>query len=441
MKLHTSKLNTCPSHWLYLRLPAVAGCAVLILILCSSASPGWSQSFRIATYAHSPNYFLAVNKTLQTFYLLEKTSPLQVLKEFPCSTGDKPGDKAVEGDERTPEGVYFLESRLNGGLNERLYGGVAYTLNYPNPVDRLQGKSGYGIWLHGRGKALVPRDTKGCIALHTSKLLNIAGYIELGTTPILIGRSVEFDQQDEALDSTANELHKLVQQWAEAWQGQSSRFFSFYREDHFISQGSSFASFRDQKSRLFDKYSWIEVFVDDVRAIPGPGYWVTYFAQLFRSPSFSSQGIKRLYWQKHQGQWQIVGSEWIDKPLQLRKPYLESRRPEISNWLEQWRSSWQQADTQAYRNCYHPRAQQNSRHGRNRILAYKRQLWSEEAPQRVLLEDVSIALHQSGFAVRFEQTYRGEAGYEDHGQKTLILEPYQGRYRILREQWTPAPSS
>jgi murein L,D-transpeptidase YafK len=366
---------------------------------------------------------------------------LQVLREYSCSTGDKKGDKAIEGDERTPEGVYFLERRLNGGLNESLYGGVAYTLNYPNPIDRLEGKTGYGIWLHGRGKALVPRDTKGCIALQTPKLRGIADYIQLGETPIIIGSSVEFSQKNDALDQTATALHELVQQWAEAWQSRSERFFSFYHHERFVSESSGFEAFRSRKKRLFDQYSWIEIFIRDVRAIPGPDYWVTYFPQLFRSPSFSSQGIKRLYWQLNGGQWRIVGSEWIDKPLHLEEEYLDARRPKLREWLQAWRSSWERADMEAYRACYHPEAQQNDRAGRDRIVRFKQKVWSEEPPQRISLEDVSMRLHANGFAIRFEQSYRGEGGYEDRGRKTLVVEPFRGRYRILSEQWTALSAS
>ena len=40
-----------------------------------------------------------------------------------------------------------MERKLSKGLNYKLYGDLAFTLNYPNPIDRLKGKTGRGIWI------------------------------------------------------------------------------------------------------------------------------------------------------------------------------------------------------------------------------------------------------------------------------------------------------
>ena len=36
--------------------------------------------------------------------------------------------------------------------------------------------------------------------------------------------------------------------------------------------------------------------VDNVRAIPGPGYWVTWFDQYYRTTGLASTTGKRFYW-------------------------------------------------------------------------------------------------------------------------------------------------
>jgi murein L,D-transpeptidase YafK len=56
-------------------------------------------------------------------------------------------------------------SKLEGGLDYEKYGYEAYTLNYPNPIDKLRRKTGYGIWIYGRGVPITPNLTGGCVCL------------------------------------------------------------------------------------------------------------------------------------------------------------------------------------------------------------------------------------------------------------------------------------
>ena len=88
---------------------------------------------------------MAVDKNRRAFLFFEKKSPLKLKYSFPCVTGQLAGDKQELNDLRTPEGIYFVEYKIASGLDFKEYGGIAYTLNYPNPVDRLRGKTGHGI--------------------------------------------------------------------------------------------------------------------------------------------------------------------------------------------------------------------------------------------------------------------------------------------------------
>lgn len=49
-----------------------------------------------------------------------------------------------------------MEYKIASGLDFKEYGGIAYTLNYPNPVDKLRGKTGHGIWIHSKGLGIEP---------------------------------------------------------------------------------------------------------------------------------------------------------------------------------------------------------------------------------------------------------------------------------------------
>ena len=110
-----------------------------------------------------PGVVLVVDKSQQKLFVYDGEKR-GLLREIVCTTGQAKGDKLVEGDLRTPEGVYFIERRIENGLDFELYGGQALVLNFPNPVDKAAQKTGYGIWIHGRGRLIVPRDTRGCVA-------------------------------------------------------------------------------------------------------------------------------------------------------------------------------------------------------------------------------------------------------------------------------------
>jgi len=297
---------------------------VLALSLFPSAGlcEGWQAP--LTDSDKGPKRFVAIDKNSQMFFLLERKSPLHVVEKIPCTTGLLLGDKLKEGDLRTPEGVYFITSRLDGGLDWEQYGDLAFPLNFPNPVDIIKGKTGHGIWIHGRGNTITPYETKGCVALNTPDIRGLDTKLEL-RMPVVIGNRVSLDKSPETIAREADEVVAATHAWAKAWESKSEAFFEFHDPQKFaISQGQPFSAFRNQKEGLFKKLPWILVAVEDVRAVAGPDYWVTYFIQFYRSPSLISQGVKRLYWQKNdKDKWAVVGMEFEQMEPTLAGKYVK----------------------------------------------------------------------------------------------------------------------
>jgi cyclophilin family peptidyl-prolyl cis-trans isomerase len=91
-----------------------------------------------------------VDASRSRLYLFENTPQgLRLVADYYASVGKLGIEKSVEGDQRTPLGVYFITSRLDPATLRDFYGAGALPLNYPNPLDQLRGKTGSGIWLHG----------------------------------------------------------------------------------------------------------------------------------------------------------------------------------------------------------------------------------------------------------------------------------------------------
>lgn len=159
----------------------------LALFLCfapMTARRALAENWQAPLYNEGlPSHLVAVDKNRQTFLFFEKKSPLKLKYTFPCVTGQLAGDKQALNDLRTPEGIYFVEYKIASGLDFKEYGGIAYTLNYPNPVDRLRGKTGHGIWIHSKGFGLVP--TRGCVAIGLKEIDVVGPQLTPGTAVVL----------------------------------------------------------------------------------------------------------------------------------------------------------------------------------------------------------------------------------------------------------------
>ncbi len=396
--------------------------------------PGWDPV--LSGHDYTPETFLVINKTDQRFELMSRQSPVRVVDSFPCTTGQRQGDKLVQGDLRTPEGVYFIGYQVPRNLDWELFGDLAFTLNYPNPVDILKGKTGSGIWLHGRGKKLVPHDTRGCVALANVDIHHVAPMLA-GGTPVFIGKKISISQELGPDATQAAVMADLVRQWAAGWQGRSEAFFALYDEDAFAATtGESFSGFADHKRSIFSSQPWIQVMVDNIHAAPGPDYWVTWFDQFYRTPNMTSTVGKRLYWMKDDsGHWRIVGREYVPTGRDMSSDYLAAKTGEVRALVDQWSSAWQGANLDAYLSCYDESARQDGRVGVDAIGDYKSRVWTERPPRTVRVDDVEVSLHPNGLKARFLQEYEDASGYSDRGIKTLILAPEDDGWRIVSEDW------
>lgn len=405
-----------------------------LLIPDLAGAEGWDVS--LSENPSCPTMLIAISKENQRLHILEHKSPLSVAQSFTCTTGEAVGDKREEGDLRTPEGVYFTERRKDRGLDYDLYGELAYTLNFPNPVDRLNGKTGSGIWIHGRGHEIVPRETKGCVAVTQADMERMEPRLGFNI-PVIIARNVDWNKpvQDK---NAPKELEDLIQAWAKAWSDRSDEFFEFYDADKYTrAMGQNFEAFKAHKKNLFRSLPWIEVSIHDLRILPGPDYWVTWFGQHYRTPSMVSEGVKRLYWQRDEsGRLRIVGREWFNKDLGLEDQYLAESNQDVLDFVESWRGAWQSGEVAAYLEYYGDEARQSSRLGKEAIRDQKAELWKTNAPVDITLENIQVRRESNGLTVRFTQRYSDSSGYGDVGIKTLRLAPQGDTYRIIREDWS-----
>jgi murein L,D-transpeptidase YafK len=162
------------------RRTVVLGGAIAAL----SAGAGCSK---FKTYNGPEVTRVVVLKSERKMYLLNGTKPL---KTYEIALGGNPeGPKQFEGDQKTPEGVYYIDRR-NPSSNYYLSLGISY----PNDRDRAYAKSlgkspGGDIFIHGRDGKHRGRGqdwTAGCIAVKDREMRDIYAMVRVGTEIVIV---------------------------------------------------------------------------------------------------------------------------------------------------------------------------------------------------------------------------------------------------------------
>lgn len=169
--------------------------------------------------SQSNKHIIAVDASKSRVYLLKKTATgMQRVGDFYASVGKAGTGKLREGDNKTPLGVYFITSYLDPSRLEDLYGSGALPINYPNRLDVQRGKTGSGIWLHGKPSAefsRAPLATEGCVALSNPDIQRIINTVAVGSTPVIIAPSLQW-APPQASARQRDAFQALIHKWAAA---------------------------------------------------------------------------------------------------------------------------------------------------------------------------------------------------------------------------------
>ncbi len=162
-----------------------------------------------------PPRILLVDKSRQRMILYTYDGRWQESAQWPCSTGRNDGPKQVEGDGRTPEGIYFATRNVTQPYIAERYGSRALPLDYPSWIDQYHRRGGSAIWLHGTNQPLLANHSNGCIVLQNDHVDQVAHFIELKQTPIIIVRRMTWWSEQKA-QITARKILTAVEQWQKA---------------------------------------------------------------------------------------------------------------------------------------------------------------------------------------------------------------------------------
>lgn len=232
--------------------------------------------------------------------------------DYYVTHGKLGADKLVEGDKKTPIGVYHITANLPRQKLADLYGSGAFPLNYPNELDRRQGRGGSGIWLHGTPSdtfARPPRASDGCVVLTNQDLDAVAKNLQVGLTPVIISSSIEWLSLDD-WNKERTELNQTIENWRGDWESRDvERYLKHYSKRFRSGEKQDFEQFAQQKRQVGASKEWIKVKIDNLSVFRNPGkeeVIVVTFEQDYRSNNLDNRMRKRQYWQREDGKWKII---------------------------------------------------------------------------------------------------------------------------------------
>lgn len=259
---------------------------------------------------------VVVDKQRHRLYVFENAgpeAPPRRVHDVYISTGREPGNKQVEGDLRTPAGVYFITGHIPGARLPEKYGIGAFPLDYPNPLDRRLGKTGYGIWLHGMERRYFsrpPLDSEGCVVLSNAELKALGPDLAPGT-PVIIAERLEW-LTAAAWQAARSEALAALEAWRTAWEsGDMDAYLAHYAGD-FWSTGHDRASWAALRGATARHKSWRRVRLEDLSlfAYPqeasGRPLLVARFEQHYASNNYTERSRKQLYLAREAEAWQVL---------------------------------------------------------------------------------------------------------------------------------------
>jgi murein L,D-transpeptidase YafK len=254
---------------------------------------------------------LLVDSRRSRLYVFENADGRpQYVADYYVTLGKRGIDKAREGDQKTPIGVYHVTANLPRQKLSDFYGAGAYPINYPNEWDRRLGRNGYGIWVHGTPPdtySRPPRASDGCIVLANPDLLLVGRFMQVGMTPVIIAEEVEWADA-AAVQAERATLSAALEQWRVDWESRDADRYLGHYSPAFRAGAQDLAAWAAHKRAVNAGKAWIRVGLGQVSMLRYPNqanFVVVTFAQQYRSNNLSNTMRKRQYWQKEDGRWRI----------------------------------------------------------------------------------------------------------------------------------------
>lgn len=223
----------------------------------------------------------------------------------------KMGDKQKEGDLKTPVGVYEIVRRFIP--NDSFYGPVSFELSYPNVLDKLDKKNGYGIWIHGFPLNQKKREhlTKGCVAVENDILKKFDKDLGVDKAIVIISEKGDVVATKQDIKILLSSLYV----WKNAWKYNNLEYYlSFYDKDFKRFDGKNLKAFSNMKKIIFSRDEKKTIIFQNIAISPYPNlkekrFYKISFDEFYKSDNYKFTGKKELYVYIKDGKMKIVAEK------------------------------------------------------------------------------------------------------------------------------------
>lgn len=379
-----------------------------------------------------------VDKNLKMMYIaVLNGDSINIIKEFPVLTGRVDGDKIKRGDEKTPEGVYYVLSYSSGeelvkryGDYALIYGAGSFPLNYPNIVDKIRKKTGGGIWIHGTKPDLDKRYTQGCVALNNADFMNMFRNVKVGT-PVVIAENLMYSDNG-SYDDNRDNLNSLLDNYTSAWKNNNKELYkSMFHKDFMTPNGIKSGRYVSNKLRLMDIFPEKDIENYNTKIfMKDNGYVLFDTDQYYCAENLSTFTNKRYYFTSDNGELKLISEEVRQKDI-YQVPNMSEK---INVFLSNWKDSWESKDLDKYMSFYNTKFKA----GRENYAEWKNKksiLFSRPEKISVNIKNVRWYLEKGDYVIDFIQEYSA-GDYKDSGRKKLYLSGCPSNFKILSEEWS-----
>ncbi len=385
-------------------------------------------------------YAIVVDKKEQKLFVFKKEEQIHKVFAAPCSTGKNAGGKQIEGDARTPEGIFFITKVARNPGPPETYGTIALPLDYPNISDQRAGRNGTNIWIHGTTKPLVPFQSNGCVVLRDTDVQRLVNYVQLNKTPVVICESINWLLPSQRA-AGKNDLDKFLADWNAAFQaGSLETLDKLYLSGMEIKNKK-----RDMLQRQFrDLMTFSQHFAltpRDVSILRYGNSAVILFDQItsiHKDNTFQGSYL-RLTLERINNRWYAMDEL---PPSQIAAPIVapvtapvadfSADREEIRKLVVKWAASWESGNMETFRSLYASNFRSRGM-TLNAWVQNKIDIRSRSQHIRVRLENIRIQPGHNTATAAFTQHYSSSI-LKSSGGKQLDLRKINGEWKIFREK-------
>jgi len=412
-------------------------------------------------------YAIVVEKESQQLFVYSFDGVFREVQRFKCSTGKTDGPKSVSGDSRTPEGIYYSDREFEKKDLSATYGSRAFPVDYPNILDRIAGKTGNSIWLHGTDKPKKPKDTNGCVVLDDQDIDMLSKYIRFNRTPVIIAEKLNFVPV-VSVKRTGESINEFISEWFDSIRnGTYQEYVKFY-DYNFVPDISWWSEWNAERKKYYSEKKSFSVIPKWISVVGYKGIYAVLFEQAAKTGDKESfAGIRKLFLSNRDGEFKIIGEEYLpadkdrksgeDKnPLiaafgNLNNAYgrnqqsLEDTRKRrdkekplvkdqvIAEAINGWVKAWSSRDIGLY-GSYYAKDFRSQGMNRNSWLQHKGQIFRKNNYINVSIEKLAIKPGSKSRQASFVQIYKS-SGLNNSGLKELAFKLEEGKWKIFRESW------